>query len=167
MATSEDDRRDIFQKIGMAKGMPVRFDQKDVTLTNSGVFHLDLNVVDAVINDAILAVENLLDSKGGRNPRTLLKIRKRLHGLLESGSDYEKITFAFSRGRYIFPEDVALMALSAKDHPNRMSRPMAISCETICNIVCNCICDGHDNCEQFCENVCHDICTGDDDDSEP
>jgi hypothetical protein len=159
MPISDADRRRSFEEISAAKGMPIHFSEPPSRpVTN---VHLDLNMVDQVIKDAIIEVDNLIETKtdAPTDLKTLQSIKAKFMRLLDNGSTYEKVTFAFSRGRYIFPEDVALLERSAVQSTSRMSSVHTMDCQTICNYICNCICDPDSvACQQFCEYFCHDIC---------
>ena len=138
-----EEERKPFEKIAKAKDKQIQFGTNEQGFVESSKqFHLDMDMVDASLLNAIMQTE--------RNEQ--FAIRVKLERLLENGTDVEKVEFVLGSGSYYFPEDIQAMADESRD--KAFTPDSVLECEFVCWVVCTCLTQESQECAERCRNIC-------------
>lgn len=132
-----------FQKIAKAKGVKIFInqDRPSANANEVSVLHLDMNMVQASIENAIART---------KDPELNQKLRR----LLTNGTAVQKVEFVHGSGRYYFPEDME-RAIAASTRAAAASDSTCWICHEVCTLVCNCLGNG----DQYCKDKCREVCS--------
>jgi hypothetical protein len=144
--------KQAFESIAVTKGSRIHW---DVEIPQTEEFHLDLNMIDASLDAAIVRLRRAAIRE---SQHTILHSLEQLRA---NGSYADRVDFVFGKGPYYFRDGIDRVVESAFRNEHRTSGVCHTVCEIITYPVCRCVCVmlyGVRDCDQYCTDRSRSVC---------